>query len=160
MTEPSGAHRGWSLAELSLRRPVTAMMVFVSLVAIGLIALLRLCRIHLPLPRHVPMSDPDDLVRRIAVEIRNRGRVLLVVAACADRPAPPSEAPGGGRPLALTRDRNIAICRSRCKRSPKPSSSIRSRSPSSTLRVIHPASPIAVMTSTRATQTWPSAASR
>jgi len=32
----------WSLAELSLRRPVTATMFFVSMIAIGLIAAFRL----------------------------------------------------------------------------------------------------------------------
>ncbi len=65
--------RGWSLAELSLRRPVTAMMCFVSLIAIGLIAAFRLPLAFFPeiegpflfinLP--YPGSTPEEVERTI-----------------------------------------------------------------------------------------------
>jgi hydrophobic/amphiphilic exporter-1 (mainly G- bacteria), HAE1 family len=74
MSTPANG-RGWSLAELSLRRPVTAMMVFVSLIAIGLIAAFRLplaffpeveapyLFIQLPYPGSTPEEVERTLVR-------------------------------------------------------------------------------------------------
>jgi hydrophobic/amphiphilic exporter-1 (mainly G- bacteria), HAE1 family len=69
----SGAARGWSLAELSLKRPVTAMMFFVSMIAIGLIAAFRLPLAFFPeidapflfinLP--YPGSTPEEVERTI-----------------------------------------------------------------------------------------------
>ena len=71
MSAAGGRH--WSLAELSLKRPVTAMMCFVSLVAIGLIAAFRLPLAFFPeidapflfinLP--YPGSTPEEVERTI-----------------------------------------------------------------------------------------------
>jgi hydrophobic/amphiphilic exporter-1 (mainly G- bacteria), HAE1 family len=70
---PPPGNRGLSLAELSLRRPVTAMMVFVTLIGIGLIAASRLPLAFFPeievpflfIEMPYPGSTPEEVERTL-----------------------------------------------------------------------------------------------
>jgi len=111
--------RGWSLAELSLRRPVTAMMVFVSLVAIGLIAAFRLPLAFFPevdapflfvnLP--YPGSTPEEVERTI---VRPAEEALATLSGI-KRIRSFSRADGGGIQLEFGWGRDVEVLASEAR---------------------------------------------
>jgi hydrophobic/amphiphilic exporter-1 (mainly G- bacteria), HAE1 family len=113
------APRGWSLAELSLKRPVTAMMFFVSLIAIGLIAAVRLPLAFFPdvdapflfinLP--YPGSTPEEVERTITRPVEEALATLTGIK----RMRSTSRADGGGVFIEFSWGRDIDVLASEAR---------------------------------------------
>lgn len=114
----SGQQR-WSLAELSLRRPVTATMFFVSLIAIGLIAAFRLPLaffpefdapfIYVDLP--YPGSTPEEVERTIT---RPAEEVLATLSGI-KRMRSTSRADGAGIEMQFSWGRDVEVVASEAR---------------------------------------------
>jgi hydrophobic/amphiphilic exporter-1 (mainly G- bacteria), HAE1 family len=112
-------NRGWSLAELSLRRPVTAIMFFVTLLAIGLIASFRLPLAFFPefdapflfvnLP--YPGSTPEEVERSITRPAEEALATLTGIK----RMSSSSRADGAGIQLEFSWGRDVEVLASEAR---------------------------------------------